>query len=202
MKRRPYSASSVKYSFWFAEFRKTVGLLAEGNSFDDIRRMNETENIYGAATETRRKQIYATVTARIKCLGPDFYGLFLASDLAEQKLFALAAALAYDSLFFDFVYEVIREKLILGSDEFNDADVRIFFKNKQAESETVAAFRDETLRRLAAGYKVHLAEAGLLDGNRTSRTRKIWRAVPDAAFENWMKEHGMESMLKALTGEK
>ncbi|MDO4649693.1 MAG: DUF1819 family protein [Eubacteriales bacterium] len=32
------------------------------------------------------------------------------SDVASQKLIALSAAMAYDTLFFDFVYEVIREK--------------------------------------------------------------------------------------------
>ena len=45
------------------------------------------------------------------------------SDIATQKLFALAAAMANDTLFFDFVYEVIREKMILGSNEYADSDV-------------------------------------------------------------------------------
>lgn len=36
--------------------------------------------------------------------------------------------MAYDTLFFDFVYEVIREKMILGTYEFSDSDVRVFSK--------------------------------------------------------------------------
>ena len=55
-----------------------------------------------------------------------------------------------DTLFFDFVYEVVREKMILGSDELTDADVRIFFKNEQEQSEKVASLQDYTLRRLGS----------------------------------------------------
>ena len=127
MERKPYSAGAVKFSFWFMEFRKTVQLLSEGKSFADIKKLNEETNIYGAPTKLRAQQIYSTVTARIKTLDESFYPIFLSSDLATQKLFVLTAALLHDTLFFDFVYEVVREKMILGSDELTDADIRIFF---------------------------------------------------------------------------
>ena len=139
MERKPYSAGAVKFSFWFMEFRKTVQLLSEGKSFADIKKLNEETNIYGAPTKLRAQQIYSTVTARIKTLDESFYPIFLSSDLATQKLFVLTAALLHDTLFFDFVYEVVREKMILGSDELTDADIRIFFKNKQEQSEKVAS---------------------------------------------------------------
>lgn len=133
MNRKPYSAGAVKFSFWFIEFRKTVQLLAEGKSFSDIKLLNEQENIYSASTKARAQMIYSTVTARIKMLDPSFYPVFLSSDIATQKMFALVAALAHDTLFFDFVYEVVREKMILGVDELTDADIRVFFKDKQAQ---------------------------------------------------------------------
>ena len=153
MNRKPYSAGAVKFSFWFIEFRKTVQLLAEGKSFSEIKLLNEQENIYSASTKARAQMIYSTVTARIKMLDSSFYPVFLSSDIATQKMFALVAALAHDTLFFDFVYEVVREKMILGVDELTDADIRVFFKDKQAQSEKVAAFQDYTLHRLGAAYK-------------------------------------------------
>ena len=61
------------------------------------------ENIFGASTPARGKMIYSTVTARIKSLDESFYQLFMESDVSTQKLFALAGALAHDTLFFDFV---------------------------------------------------------------------------------------------------
>lgn len=199
MNRKPYSAGAVKFSFWFIEFRKTVQLLAEGKSFSDIKLLNEQENIYSASTKARAQMIYSTVTARIKMLDPSFYPVFLSSDIATQKMFALVAALAHDTLFFDFVYEVVREKMILGEDELTDADIRVFFKDKQAQSEKVAAFQDYTLHRLGAAYKTQLYEAGMLDGNKGS-SRKILRPILDIALERWLQDNGYAIMVNALTG--
>ena len=199
MERRPYSAGAVKFSFWFMEFRKTVQLLADGNDLAAIKLLNERENIYGASTKARAQMIYSTVTARIKMLDPSFYPIFLESDLATQKMFALVASLAHDTLFFDFVYEVVREKMILGVDELTDADIRVFFKDKQAQNEKVAALQDYTLHRLGVAYKTQLYEAGLLDGNKGS-TRKILRPILDIALERWLQDHGYAIMVNALTG--
>ena len=200
MKRKPYSAGAVKFSFWFMEFRKTVQLLDEGKSFEDIKKLNEESNIYGAPTKARAQQIYSTVTARIKSLDKSFYPIFLSSDLSTQKLFALTAALVHDTLFFDFVYEVVREKMILGVDELTDADIRIFFKNKQEQSEKVASFQEYTLKRLGACYKTQLCEAGVLESNRANSTRKIMKPILDYTFEQWLCDHNLEIMVTTLTG--
>lgn len=200
MERKPYSAGSVKFSFWFMEFRKTAQLLSQGKSVADIKRLNEETNLYGAPTKSRAQQIYSTVTARIRTLDESFYPIFLSSDLATQKLFVLTAALLHDTLFFDFVYEVVREKMILGSDELTDADIRIFFKNKQEQSERVASFQDNTLRRLGSGYKTQLYEAGLLDRNQANSIRKIRKPILDMALEHWLYDHDLGIMVKTLTG--
>lgn len=146
MKRKEYSAGAVKLSFWFMEFRKVVSLLSEGKQLEEIKQLNKAENIFGAPTKDRAEKIYNTVAARISCLPSSFYSIFMESDIATQKLFALAAAMANDTLFFDFVYEVIREKMILGSNEYADSDVRIFFKNKQVQDEKVAGWTEATIK--------------------------------------------------------
>ena len=133
IERKEYSAGAVKMSFWFMEFRKVVGLLADGKSLAEVKKLNQKENIFAASTVARASQIYSTVSGRIRMLDESFYQVFLASDLATQKLFALVAAMAYDTLFFDFIYEVIREKMIIGSNQLADSDIRIFFKNKQQQ---------------------------------------------------------------------
>ena len=102
-----------------------------GLPLDEVKKLNQKENIFAASTVARASQIYSTVSGRIRMLDESFYQVFLASDLATQKLFALVAAMAYDTLFFDFIYEVIREKMIIGSNQLADSDIRIFFKNKQ-----------------------------------------------------------------------
>ena len=198
MKRKEYSAGAVKLSFWFMEFRKVVSLLSEGKKLDEIKELNRTENIFGAPTKARADQIYHTVTARVGCLPPSFYAIFMESDIATQKLFALAGAMANDTLFFDFVYEVIREKMILGTNEYTDSDVRIFFRNKQVQDEKVAGWTEETLNRLGRAYKTMLYEAGMTDKGKT--VRAIKRPILDPAFSHWLTENRMEQIEKAIAG--
>ena len=198
MERKGYSAGAVKMSFWFVEFRKVVDLLDQGKSIDEIRTLALNENLFAAPTALRASQIYSTVTGRIKSLDQSFVPLFQKSDLATQKLFALVAAMAYDTLFFVFVYEVIREKMILGSNELMDRDVRVFFKDKQQQNEKVAGWTDATLVRLGKCYKTMLYEAGVIDKAKAART--ILRPILDPELVRWLEQNNMGVYVKALAG--
>jgi hypothetical protein len=198
MKRKEYSAGAVKMSFWFMEFRKVVQLLSNGMSMEDIKKLNIEENIFSAPTPPRANQIFNTVSARVKTLDESFYTIFLSSDLASQKLFALVAAMAYDTLFFDFVYEVIREKMIIGNNTLSDSDVRIFFKDKQQQDEKVAGWTDATLVRLGRCYKTMLYEAGVID--KAKEERQILKPLIDPVMQRWLEDHDMAICVKALTG--
>lgn len=164
----------------------------------EIKEINKKENIFGAPTILRSEQIFNTVSGRIKAMDKSFIEIFQNSDVTTQKLFALIATLSLDTLFFDFVYEVIREKMIIGSNTFADSDIRIFFKDKQLQSDKVAKLTDATLRRLGGSYKTMLFEAGLTDKGKTER--KILKPILDPIMERWLKDHNMEACFKALTG--
>ena len=198
MERKEYSAGMVKLSFWFAEFRKVVKLLNGGKSLLEIKQMNVAENMFSAPTQERATQIFNTVSTRIKVLEPSFYEVFEQSDISNQKLIALISVMQSDSLFFDFVYEVYREKLILGIDELLDSDFGIFFKDKQQQSERVAKWTDATLKNLKKAYKGMLSDAGLID--RTNGNRKIIKPIIDKRLADWLTAKGMETILRALTG--
>lgn len=200
MRRNKYSAGAVKFSFWFLEFRKEVQMLSSGKTFDDIKKLNVEENIFGASTPARARMIYSTVTARIKSLDESFYTLFLESDVSTQKIFALAGTLAHDTLFFDFVYEVLREKLIIGSNTLTDADFSIYFKNKQEQHEEVEKYTEATIKRLARSYKTMLFEAGLLDDNNRAAERTILKPVLDPILKHWLDDYGYGQIAKALEG--
>ncbi|MBU3173711.1 DUF1819 family protein [Clostridium estertheticum] len=198
MERKEYSAGMVKLSFWFSEFRKVIELLSNGKTFTEIKTMNLEENIFSATTQARSIQIFRTVSTRVRSLDKSFYTLFGQSDIANKKVIALIAVMQSDSLFFDFVYEVYREKLIIGVDELADSDFGIFFKNKQLQSDKVAKWTDYTLKRLGNCYKTMLTEAGVIE--RTTGNRKILKPIIDKSLENCLIAKGMEITLHALTG--
>lgn len=198
MNRKDYSAGAVKHTFWFMEFRKVVSLRLEGKAWEEIKQLNENENIFGAPTKQRATQIFNTVSARVKSLDDSFYPIFDACDLASQKLFALVAAMTYDVLFGDLVYELVREKMIIGSNELADSDLRIFFKDKQQQNDKVAKWTEATIKKLMVTYKSMLFEAGVT--NKAKDIREIYKPLPDPAMEGWMKEQGMIYQLKAIMG--
>jgi hypothetical protein len=198
VKRKEYSAGMVKLSFWFSEFRKVIGLLNSGKTMDEIKTMNIEENIFSAPTTARAIQIFNTVSTRVKNLDESFFKLFEESDIATQKIIALIAVMNVDSLFFDFVYEVYREKLIIGSNQLVDSDIRIFFKDKQLQSEKVASWTDYTLKRLGACYKTILMEAGIIV--RSAGDRELLKPILDITLENCLKDQCMELFVHALTG--
>lgn len=200
MKRNKYSAGAVKFALWFMEFRKAVQLLEQGITFDEIKELSDKKNIFGASTPARAAIIQSTITARIKNLDSSFYPIFLNSDVATQKLYALAGSFAHDTLFFDFMYEVVREKMIIGTSVLADADISIFFKNKQAQDEMVAKWTDQTLQRLGRSYKTQLYEAGILDERARVVERKILKSILDPIFKHWLEDYGYGQVAKALEG--
>ena len=198
MQKKEYSAGMTKFSFWFSEFKKMVQLQDRGKSLDDIKQMNLDENIFSVATPKRASEIFNAVSTRIKSLDPSFYSVFKQSDIANQKIIVLIAIMETDSLFFDFVYEVYREKLIIGMAELADSDFAIFFKNKQLQSEKVAKWTDHTLKTLGKSYKTILTEAGVID--RSKGNRKILKPILDRSLEDCLIQNGMAVTLHALTG--
>ena len=200
MKKRNYSAGAVKHAFWFMEFRKVVTLRYEGRTWEEIKKASEEENLFGAPTPARAKQIWNTVSARTKALDDSFYPIFMNSDLAAQKLYALVAVMANDTLFAEFVYEIIREKMIIGINEYSPSDIRLFFKHKQEQSEKAAGWTDQTLERLGHSYRNFLYEAGVTDNGRG--IRKILKPILDPEMESWLQKQHMDYYLKALKGER
>lgn len=198
MERKEYSAGAVKHSFWFMEFRNEVKLLSEGRSFEEIKTLCRDENIFAASTPERAAQIFNTVSSRIKALGDSFYPIFSDGDVSTQKVFNLAAIMANDTLFFDFMYEVIREKMIIGSNEYKPGDLNIFFRDKRLQSKKAAGWTDATFARLGKSYKTFLFEAGMTDKGKN--VRKIFQPILEPDMERWFVDNDMEQIVKALSG--
>lgn len=198
MTGKNYSANSVKLSFWFLEYRKVMSLITEGMNLKEIRELNRNENIFAAPTFVRGDQIFLTISKRVSSLNNNINILFEKSDVSTQKIINLIAILETDTLFFDFMYEVYREKLILGSNTLEESDIRIFFKNKQMESEKVAKWQDYTLHRLGGVYKTMLSETGLIEKN--DNHYELKKPMIDIMLERYLIENNLGVYLKIFSG--
>ena len=124
--------------------------------------------------------------------------IFCESDLPTQKLINLITVLRNDRMFFEFVYEVYREKVILGTGYLEEVDVNVFISQKEIQSEDVASWTDTTKKKLKNAYLNFMTDANLLKVE--GRRKLITPPILDYALEKYLKDRGEEAMVKALTG--
>lgn len=193
-----YSAGLVSQSFWFVEIRKIIKLVNDGMTEDEIKNLCIDENLFGAMKEYRAKRIYGYIWNRIKQLDKTMIDIFCTSDIATQKVINLISILRSDRLFLEFMFEVYREKNILGVNVIEDSDVNIFFKNKEIQSEGVAAWSDTTKCRLRSIYINYLTDSNLLTV--VKKKKIITPPILDIALERYLEANGDDTILKAITG--
>ena len=193
-----YSSGLIEESFWFVEFKQFIKLLSEGRTWEEIKSMCLEDNLLGISKQYRITRIFAYLKNRIETLDKGMLDLFLESDLQTQKLINLIAIAKYNRLFFEFLYEVYREKVMLGALELMDSDINIFFKNKQEQDEKIAKWVDSTVKRLGSTYKNFLTDANLL--TLENKQRKITPPILDIALEKYLETNGDIHMSKAIRG--
>ena len=199
MGKKEYSAGIVSKGFWFLEFKKYLELLKNGNNENDIRKMQDEENIFSAPSKDYGKRIISEINKRIKILPEGIKELFFKSDTGTQKVINLLSIMGTDKLFFEYVYNSYRNELLLGTKEYNPGIVMKFLKEKAEQNEEVAKFSEKTLKRMQGTYGNYLKEAGLLEEkNKEILYGKVYL---DYELEKLLRENNMEIYIKTLKGE-
>ena len=194
----PYSAGLMSQSCWFIEFKKIVSLIAMGKTDDEIKAECLANNLLGAPNEYRARRMYGYLINRSKTLDEESIQMFMEGDLETQKQINLIAILRGDRLFFEFVYEVYREKAILGQRELEDADISVFFRKKGNQSDIVENWNESTKKHLKSNYLTCLADAGLIHVEK--KTRLITTPIVDDRLAAYLERCGDHAILIAITG--
>jgi len=197
---KEYSAGIMSESSWFLEFKKMVMLRHNGLSPDEIKKKCIDENLFGMLTELRVNRIYAYLSNRLATLDDALVELFCSSDLSTQKIINLIAILKNDKLYFEFVNEVYREKILLGFDAIETQDVNTFFRNKSTDSEALSSWKETTYDKVRNCYLNFMSDANLL--RREGKRYIITPPILDISLEHFLQDHGDETILKAITGVK
>ena len=195
---KKYSTGLVSQSFWFIEMKKMIYLIIDDKSEDEIKKECINNNLFGVGKEYRAKRIYGYIKSRVNSLDNELIDIFCNSDLSTQKIINLIAILRGDRLFFEFIYEVYREKIILGVPILEDKDVNIFFNNKELQSKEIEAWADYTKKRLRSIYINYMKDANLLTIK--NKQRIITPPILDVSLEQYLKNIGEEAIIKAITG--
>lgn len=200
MSEKKYSAGIMSQAFWFNEFKQYLNLIKNGYSTDELKKEVIEDNLFGAPNEYRAKRMYGYISNRANDLEDNLLNLFFSSDLATQKIINLITVIRKDRLFFEFLYEVYREKIIIGEEKLDLADGKTFFNHKETQDDSLAEWKDTTKRRVQSAYFNFMTEANLL----RSEGQKDYTITPpllDIALERYLQSHGEAAIVKAVTGE-
>lgn len=193
-----YSAGLISQSFWLAETREIIKLKKDGTAEEEIKKMCVEEDLFNTQRESYSLRIYRDVTRRLKNIDNELIDLFLSSDISTQKLINLYLIVKNDRLLFEFLFEVYREKYIIGAKSLSKSELNTFFNNKELQSDIVNGWTEATKSKLKNIYFNFMTEANLLtdkDGEKL-----ITPPILDPRLENYLELNGDAAILKAIMG--
>ncbi len=194
-----YNAGATKYRFWFVETKETAKLLND-QSWNEVRDIVVQKNIYQQKSKQRVVSEFGCIKRRLENIPEDLRKLLLSADINTGKLIVFISCMSSDCLLFDLMFEVFRKKVFLGEDNITDADLNVFFKDKQGQNEKVAEFSEASVKKLKQVYCKFMFDAGLLNG--TVADKKIKKPFIEQEMRSLLLNNSMGKYLAALTGEK
>lgn len=190
LKSRPYL---------YLELKKALSLIYQGLSIKDIMSKAVEENIFAVDSEARKKEIASTIANRIKELDPFIIDKIVNGSLQTSKQLAIYSILKTDRLFYEFMKEVYKEKILLKDLILTDKDFNVFFRRKAEQSEQVAEWKDYTFYKLKQVYKRVLSEAGFIKSSK-KEIQIIPQIMEEEVIEH-LKNIGDTIYLEVMLGE-
>ncbi len=195
---KKYSSNIKSMGLLYHETKKTVKLLINGFAPEEVKAKAFQDNIFLLKTEKRRSEVAWKVLERLKVIDDYLLAKIATSNLGESKLLVLLTVIKTDKLFFEFMYEVFMEKLILRDYRITGMEFSSFFQRKSEQSDKVAGWSDRTYNDLATVYKKILTEAGM--GKEENGNFKINKAVFNHDTVSDINRSGDQAYLKVMTG--
>ncbi|SHH85897.1 DUF1819 family protein [Sporanaerobacter acetigenes] len=194
-----YTSVLKSRPFLYLELKKAAQLKIQGLDEKEIKYKAIEENIFAVNTETRKKEIASTVINRIEELDMYILDKIVNGSLQTSKQLALYSILKTDRLFFEFMKEVYREKILLKDSIITDKNFNIFFRRKAEQSEQIANWKDYTLYKLKQVYKRVLSEAGFIKNSK--KEIEIIPQIMEAEVIEYLKDKGDILYLEVMLGE-
>jgi len=193
-----YSAGMVSRLFWFNESRKIARLMEQGMSKEAIRELCLQENLFQVAAPYRTIEIINGAYRRLDKLDKFLLHTVAEGDISSAKQTLLYAVMRSDRLFFEFMHDVFRGKIILGDLFLQDKDINNFLTAKAEQYEEIAAWSEATMTKLRQCYWKVLQEAGLVIRQAGKGTLQVPVVVPELGQH--FAQNGQSEYLVALTG--
>jgi len=160
-------------SYLYIETKKASSLVLQGFKDFEIIEMSIKDNIFQMKSETRKKEVASTILKRLKGLDEFFLDKLANGDLETSKQIVVYAIMKTDRLFFEFMSEVYKDKIILKEKYIADSDFNVYFERKCEQSDSVAAWKEYTFYKIKQVVTRILFEAGFIKNQKDDKEINI-----------------------------
>ena len=192
---KEYSAKLTGESFLLFEFKTIAKLKKDGFSDKDIRKKVLEENLFQYKYKSSISRRLTPLIQRINIIDETLINMLIEDPLESGAIINLYAIMKNDRLFFEFMNEVVREKIEYKYDFIEKKDINMFFIEKSEQSDLVSAWSDQTIAKLKQVIFKILSEVGII---KDIKTGKINRLLIPSEVKNYLLSIGEDKYLKAM----
>lgn len=170
-----YNGGLTAEQFLFYEIRIVSKLYLEGKSVYEIIENIKSDNLFQYPTEREISRLARACYKRIIALGNDKLVFELANapiDVAKQ--INLYAMMCYNRLVREFMIDIIGEKYRQQDFSYTKKDINVFFSRLREQNDDIAAWSEQTLRKLKQVLTKCLIETEMLDSYSASELNPIF----------------------------
>jgi len=168
-----YSSSLNGASFLLFELKQVVKLKQFGLSNQEIRKKVIEENIFQFANKGRINRALPSIMKRADVIDDTLAQLMTEGSLEMTKVINLYSIMKTDLLFFEFMRELISEKLQNNDFTIEKKDLNVFFASKSEQSEKIASWSDMNAEKLKRAFMQVLFESGMLRNRRSNELNPL-----------------------------
>ena len=193
-----YKSTIKSRPYLYKETKKAITFINKGFSLSDIKRLSLEENIFQLESEARKVEIASIITTRLKDIKPYILNKIENGNIETSKVLVLYLIIKNDRLFFEFINEVYKEKILLKDLYIRDKDFGVFFQNKREQSEKVASWSEYTVKKLKQVYIRILFESGLISNQKGDKEIKL--PIIDSDVKEYLYGIGDKVYINAILG--
>ncbi|MCD8502087.1 MAG: DUF1819 family protein [Bacillaceae bacterium] len=168
-----YSTSLTGASFLLFELKQVLRLKEQGLSDKEVREKVFEENYFQYKVPNSAKRSLPSVLRRANTLDETLRKMVLEEPLEVGKMINLYAIMKTDRLFFEFMDEVIREKLQANDYLLEKKDMNTYFTYKSEQDEKVASWTEKTVDKLKQVFMKLLFETGIVKNKETGELSRL-----------------------------
>lgn len=190
-----YRASLNGATYLLFELKQVVKLKKSGYSSEEIRRKVLEENIFQSGKKSSISRALGSVLKRAEVIDQTIGQILLEGSLESGKIINLYSIMKTDLLFYEFMNEIVSEKLHNNIFLLEKKDINIFFTVKSEQSDYLAQWSEVTLKKLKSAYLQVLFESGIL---KERQGTELNRLVIDEQIKEHLKYIGDAKYVHAM----